>query len=209
MSTRSPHHTAMSSAETRQQTIEADLALCRRASQGDRPALRTLADRVAPRARTTASFLARSRADAEDIVQLSMIQILRSAGSYRGLGPLERWVDRLVIRTAMRILKARHRKLEVPVAEMPALPLPGFLENEVEGRQIFEHLLALIQRLTPKRRLVAMLCLVHEYSLSEVVEITDLPLNTVRDRLRMARKKLRMMIASDPVLQDWAKARER
>ena len=189
--------------------IGQDRELARAAAAGDRQARRVLLDRLLDRVRITVSCLNGGAADTDDLVQVSLIQILRSIGSFRGVSRLETWADRIAVRTAMRLIKSRRRRPEVALDRVSvdqADTGPG-PEGELARRQISRRLAALLGRLSPERRSVVTLCLVHEYRVSEIAEITGAPLNTVRDRLRVGRKQLRKMIAGDPVLADWMETR--
>jgi len=181
-----------------------DRELARAAAAGDPKARRELLDRLLDRVRTTVRYLNAGAADTDDLVQVSLVQILRSAGSFRGASRLETWADRITVRTAMRMIKARRRRPEVALEDLP-VDQPGGVdpEDRLSRRQVSEHLAVLLGRLSPERRTVVTLCLVHDYRVTEIAEITGAPLNTVRDRLRVGRKQLRKMIASDSVLADW------
>ncbi len=48
---------------------------------------------------------------------------------------------------------------------------------------------------------------IHEYSIAEISEMTDTLPNTVKDRLKHARKQLRKKITTDPVFSDWIQGR--
>ena len=45
------------------------------------------------------------------------------------------------------------------------------------------------------------------FTYKEIAEITDTRINTVRDRLQVARKKLRKLTLNDPVLRTYAEER--
>jgi hypothetical protein len=64
-----------------------DLALARAAAGKDAQALSALLDRVFDRVRRTTSYLAQGRADAEDLLQLALIEIARSVSGFRGECP--------------------------------------------------------------------------------------------------------------------------
>jgi len=183
---------------------EADLALTQAAAQGNQQARRALADRLLDRTRSTVRILVGANPDADDIAQLCLLEVLRSAGNFKGQGRLERWADRIVVRRTMRLLRRGRPKMqrEVPseaLLEDAAAELD--LEDELGRRQVWRRLAALLQKLSPERRVVVALSLLHDHSLAEIAEITGAPLNTVRDRLQTGRKKLRKYILNDPELR--------
>jgi len=189
---------------------DADLALARAATQGDVAARRQVADRLLDRTRITVRCLVGPDPDADDIVQLCLIRVLRSLGTYEGRSRLEHWADRIVVRRALRLVqRARpRRRREVQLEEPPEQgTAPGELEDRLTRQEIWRRLAHQLQRLTPERRVVVLLRLVHDHPVAEIAEITGAPLNTVRDRLRVGRKQLRKMIAGDPVLAEWMETR--
>jgi RNA polymerase sigma-70 factor (ECF subfamily) len=65
------------------------------------------------------------------------------------------------------------------------------------------HLARQLGRLSPERRSVLVLRLVHGYAVDEIAELTGAPLNTVRDRLARGRRQLRGMLEKDPAFAGW------
>ena len=62
-----------------------------------------VAERLAPRVRRLCRLLCRSSADADDAAQLALIEILRSASTFRVALSLEHWADRIAARVALRV----------------------------------------------------------------------------------------------------------
>lgn len=192
-----------------------DLALTRAAGQGDVRARQQLADRLFDRVRATVSYLAGGDPDKDDLVQLSLIEILRSAGNFRAEGHLEGWSDRITVRTSLRALKTRRRRDEIlhaaddAEAALERLPNDASsttapeLEVEAQRRQLHRGLALLLGRLDPQRRAAVILRWVHGYSVEEVAELTDARVNTVRGRLRRGKRQLRKLILTDPTLRGW------
>jgi RNA polymerase sigma-70 factor (ECF subfamily) len=160
-----------------------------------------MAERLIDRVRTTVAYLAPNHPDADDLVQRSLIEILRSAGSFRGESALETWADRIASRTAMRLIKQRARQAEV--VTLVADPEPEeFLSGEDEAAKagLRTRLSGLLSRLSPERRAAVVLHYVQGYSVQEIAELTETPANTVRDRLRVGKALLRKYILKDPAL---------
>lgn len=192
-----------------------DLTLAQAAGRGDLRARQQLADRLFDRVRATVSYLAGGDPDKDDLVQLSLVEILRSAGSFRAEGNLEGWADRIAVRTSLRWLKTRRRRDEVLHAVDDADALlerldteeasgegPG-LEQEAQRRQLHGRLARLLGRLDPERRAAVLLRWVHGYTVEEIAELTDARVNTVRGRLRRGKRQLRRLILTDPMLRGW------
>ncbi|MBI5548161.1 MAG: sigma-70 family RNA polymerase sigma factor [Deltaproteobacteria bacterium] len=177
------------------------MEVARAAAAGDADARRKLAERLLDRVRTTVTYLAPNHPDRDDLMQRSLIEILRSSGSFRGESSLETWADRIAARTAMRLIKQRARQAEV--VTLVADPEPEeFLSGEDEAAKasLRRRLSSLLSRLSPERRGAVVLHYVQGYTVEEIAEITETPANTVRDRLRVGKSLLRKYILNDRVL---------
>ncbi len=181
-----------------------DLELTRRAADGDRASRRVVATRLMERARSTVFYLASEDPDAEDYAQLAIIEVLRSAGNFRGECSLERWADRIVVRTAMRHIKRRRWRGTVVALDPEVERRPQRAgRDEPERRQVSRRLAEVLGSLSPERRAVVVLQLIYGHSIAEIADITDTKPNTVRDRLRLGRKQLRKTLARDPLFREW------
>ncbi len=188
---------AVSSTEKRKQ----DLNVAQAASQGDCQAQRELAERLINRVRTSVAYLAPNYADKDDLAQRALLEVLRSAGSFRAESSLETWADRIATRTAMRLIKQRARQAEI--VSLVSEPVDeGFHDGEEEARKtrLRNRLVNLLGRISPDRRNAVVLHFVHGYSVAEIAQMTEAPVNTVRDRLRIGKALLRKSILLDPVL---------
>lgn len=202
---------------------ESDLELARAAGQQDPGARRLLAERLFTRVRTTVHYLAPQDRDADDLVQRSLVEILSSVKGFRGESRLETWADRITVRTCMRALKKRQRRDQsvslvgdvLTVQEREGGAVARDLarprnpqEQTLSQRQLRQRLSLKLQRLTAARRMAMILRWVFGYSLKEIAELTEAPVNTVRDRLQVGKRQLRAMILKDSILRDWAEMME-
>ena len=91
-----------------------------RVAQADSSAQSELVHRLMGRVyRTTASLL-RSRSDADDATQMSLLEIMKSAGTYRGQSSLETWADRSFSgRKSTKPLEEMHRPADQFVRAHP------------------------------------------------------------------------------------------
>jgi len=205
----------MADAERATPANDRDLGLVRAAAAGDPAAQRAIVERLLERTRATVRYLAGDHPDADDLVQLGLIQVLESAPSFRGESSLETWADRIVIRTALRELKRlrlRGRLVEVVADAGADEPTGGqepllHPEREVARHQLAESLARLLDRLPDKQRTVVVLGLVHGLRNEEIAELVGAPGNTVAERLRVGRKKLRQAIAKNPAFREWVAKR--
>ena len=187
---------------TRPGEIGAQIAFA--AASGDPSAQRRLADLLLDRVALTVRYLAGGDSDADDYVQMAMIEILRSVGSFRGESSLETWAEKIAVRTTMRQLK--HRRWRGQIVELDPAP-DGVSRTAGADRLLAQsslaaRLAAIVGTLTPERREVVALRLVLGHSIEEIAGLTGAKINTVRDRLAVARRQLRSKIARDPVLRE-------
>jgi RNA polymerase sigma-70 factor (ECF subfamily) len=187
--------------------LSADLDLARQAAADVPGAREAVLGRVLDRVRASVYYLAGRDRDVDDLVQLALLDVLAATGAYRGEAPLERWADRIAVRSALKRLGRRRRREQIvtlpgdPPADQPAESEDGLLRRELRGL-LAEHL----AKLSEERRTAVILHLVHGYSVQEVAEATSAPVNTVRDRLQTGRKLLLAAVKRDPRLRDFTGA---
>lgn len=186
-----------------------DAKLARLAGQGDREAQRQLADRLVERVRTTVALLVPGDRDADDMVQVSLMGILKSAGSFRGESSLETWADRITVRTSLRLLRRRRRHEPADLGEQATAMTDDVRPDQtINRRRIGDHLTRHLHKLPIKQRTAVVLREVYEYSLDEIARMTATSVFTVKGRLRHGRKRLRQAMLRDPLLMEWARKRE-
>ena len=175
-----------------------DLRIARDATV-DRDAARRLLERIGPRVRHTVRLLVGRDDELEDYTHACFLAILENLGKYKGTGPLEAWAGQLTYRVLMRQLKRRRRseRTVTLVAEDTGVASTT-PEREVARRSRNDLWAAHLRKLPDKRRDTLVLRLVYGYSVAEVAQLTDAPLNTVRDRIRVGLKELRQSLAADP-----------
>jgi RNA polymerase sigma-70 factor (ECF subfamily) len=167
-------------------------------ASSDPQAQAAVAERLAPRVRRLCRLLCRSSADADDAAQVSLIEILRSASTFRVALSLEHWADRITARVALRV--ARRARTEQGFLRRWLSPgtLPwGTIANVSAGETI--NLDVLLERLSDDRRRAFVLHHALDLSVQEIAELTGVPPGTVKDRLVTARKQLRALLERESV----------
>src|SRR5688572_7367793 len=150
---------------------------------GNLEAQRTLVRRLLRRIQRLCRALLRNRHDAEDAVQLSVLEVLKSAHSYRGESSLERWSDRITVRTTLRAAAAERRTRGAPI-EGEAGVTHGNIEHSLLAGECLE-------RLSERQRSVLILRNGLECSIEEIGEVLGISPNTVKDHLLRGRGILR------------------
>jgi len=184
----------------------ADLSLMRRVAAADRHAQRVLAHRLATRVRRISQRLLSNRADADDASQLALIEILRCAPTYRDISTIERWADRITVRTVLRHAREQRKRLWqlstlIDIDSIGASnerPSPA----QATPRSVEEYL----SELPAARREVLVMKHSLGYTTEEIADLTDNPVGTIKDRLVAARKQLRKLIVRD--LRLWSRPQE-
>lgn len=181
---------------------EQDRRLMQQAAAGQVGARRQVAERLFLRVRNTTYYIVHHRHDAEDVAQRTLVDILRYAASYRGESSLERWADRVAVRNALAFLKRRREREAQTLDVADRLPDTAEPHGRLERRELSRELARLLGRLTKQRRVVVVLRLIHQHSITEIADILGIPVNTVRDRLQVGRRELRKWISKDQRLRE-------
>jgi RNA polymerase sigma-70 factor, ECF subfamily len=186
--------------------VAADLSLMKRVAAADKHAQRVLAHRLATRVRRISQRLLNNRADADDASQLALIEILRSAATYKDISTIERWADRITVRTVLRHAREQRKRLWQLGTLIDIDSIGSATERapspEATPRSVDEYL----AELPAARREVLVMKHSLGYTTEEIAELTDNPVGTVKDRLVAARKQLRKLIVRDMRL--WGRGQE-
>jgi RNA polymerase sigma-70 factor (ECF subfamily) len=138
-----------------------------------------------------ARLVCRDTSDAADAVQVGLEQAWRRRSTLRDGALLRPWLDRIVVREAVRVSKGRQTwlsRLFTPRSEVTWIEPP---DPHASDPSAFVVLQAAFQRLSPEQRAVVVLHLHFGYSVAETAEIVGAPDETVRSRLRSGRQRLR------------------
>lgn len=141
-------------------------------------------------------------ADAEDVVQEVFLQVHRSLGEFRGQAKFSTWLHRVTVNV---VLMARRAAKSRPVfAGEPTEdhePAKELLPDEdMARRRRIDAFRRLLDRLPEKKRTVFILHELEGRSPTEIAEIVEAPVLTVRTRLFYARRELDEMMRDDPTL---------
>lgn len=158
--------------------------MTRAVASGDQDARRLLAERLMDKIHRTLSYLSFSREEAEDFTQTALIQILRSAGSFRGECSLEYWATRVAIQTMAKKLEKRTRRAKLREVSFEPLLDTRDTDEEAELSRARVRLTEKIQTLTAEQQTAVVLHYLHGYGIDEIADITNSPVNTTRGRLR-------------------------
>ena len=124
---------------------------------------------------------------AKDVLQESLIKILRALPQYKPTGSFEAWLRRIVITTALQSYDKSCFRNERTSLDSIAEPLA---EPEIYQQLKVEDLIALIRTLPDGFQQVFNLYVIEGYSHKEIAELLQITESTSRSQLTRARKLL-------------------
>ena len=137
--------------------------------------------------------------DIEDLVQEIFIKIFRGLSGFKGGSRLSTWIYRIARNEAINS-KAKRRAETVPVE---TVDLSGPSDERPDRvffqRQKNRHIRELVSRLDEKYREVIELRYLAERSYSEISEIMEIPIGSVKTYIHRARKELKDMMSSSDI----------
>ncbi len=173
-----------------------DDALLARVAQQDVAALEELYDRYGKQAYSLAYRILGDSGAAEDAVQEAFVSIWRKASRFRSeRGMARTWLFAIVHHRAIDRLRARRFREQdaqaVPAsssdAEDPSDAVWATLQGDAVRRAVGQ--------LPLEQRRCIELAYFRGYTQAEIADLTDVPLGTVKGRLRLALHKLRDLLA--------------
>lgn len=179
--------------------LSADRDLLRQVALGGAAAMREVYARCSARAFAIAVRLLPTRADAEEILQETFLEVWRRAREFDPeRGGLETWVttiartraiDRLrSLGTVSRMVEGA-RQQPPPVSATPPSPDESAAQSQDEQR-----VRVAMAQLPPEQREVVLLAYFDGLSQSEIARKTGQPLGTVKTRARLALEKLALLL---------------
>jgi RNA polymerase sigma-70 factor (ECF subfamily) len=172
---------------------EEDRRLLGRVAGGDADALRLLYRQVAARAMAIAFRLLRDRAEAEDVVQETFLEVWKRAGQYEpDRGGAGAWIATIARSRAIDRLRAHGRSARAAQGTLderndPVEPMGPELAEQKRDR---ERVIGALSSLPPEQRQVIELAYFDGMTQTEIAAHTKEPLGTVKTRVRLAMAKL-------------------
>jgi RNA polymerase sigma-70 factor (ECF subfamily) len=161
----------------------------------DADAFAVVYDRHAGAAFSLAHRICGARTVAEDVCQEAFLAVWRSAGRYDArLGSVRSWLLTVVHHRAIdRVRRVTRHGAGIAGGQEAAERVPAHDDTEVEALEQVdrEELLGLVGALPDDQRRVIALSFYSGYSHTEVAGILDLPLGTVKSRMRRGLERLR------------------
>ena len=133
----------------------------------------------------------KNKAIAEDLTQDIFIKCYKSLHTYNGDAKLRTWLWRIAINHCKDYLKSwHHRNIVLKETEEPAT-YGSPVENKLIGKEENEWLSEAVMSLPVKYREVIYLFYFEERAIKEMAQVLNANENTIKTRLRKAKKLLR------------------
>jgi RNA polymerase sigma-70 factor (ECF subfamily) len=169
---------------------DALMALVRR---DDPNAFEVLYDRHVRAALALATQMCRRRAIAEEVVQEAFLSFWRSRGHFdRTRGNVRAWVLGIVRNRAIDVLRQHvaHDLADANRQVEDLLEASEHTDNEAGRREGARELLAALGGLPPEQSCVITLAYYGGYTHSEIAQMLDTPVGTVKGRMRLGLRKM-------------------
>ena len=158
-------------------------------------------DRTRPAVeKTVARLLGGADCDRDDVVQVAMLELLRSLNRYRGECSLDTWACTIAAHSVYKHLRRRglERSLFAPEAAPEVDSQPSHQQPVLRGmvQRVSQHLRDMVY----DRAWTFLLHDVHGYSLEEVAALTGVSVAAAQSRLVRGRRDLHERSAADPDL---------
>ena len=182
--------------------VQSDRALLGQYLAGDQSAISQLLDRHSRRVRDYIRMMVKDRDLADDILQDTLIKVVRviDEGRYVDSGKFLSWVLRIAHNQVIDHFRREKQQKQLTEADAgyDVLGTIRFSEPTVEDRmvsdQIAADIRALIEELPAEQREVVKMRYYANLTFKEIAEATDVSVNTALGRMRYALINLRRMI---------------
>jgi RNA polymerase sigma-70 factor (ECF subfamily) len=166
-----------------------DAELAARAAGGDAEAFHALADRHSDRLFRLAVALVGNSADAEDVLQETLIGAYRGLKSFQGRASVKTWLTRILVNQAAKFRRGKRRAEPISESQAAATGGAAGVEAKIDVQ-------AALAELSAEHRQVIVLRELEKLTYEEMAEVLDVPQGTVESRLNRARAALREKLKS-------------
>ncbi|HEY6879466.1 MAG TPA: RNA polymerase sigma factor [Polyangiales bacterium] len=181
-------------------------ALARAATDGRADAARTLIVSVTPAVlRSVRGVLGTAHPDVEDTAQEAMLRFVHALAGFRYESSVLHFACKVAVHTALNVRRSHKRRGEGRTEELESSDHPSLgpaPDEELSSAARREGARELFAMLPTAQAEVFVMHIVLGLSIEETAAACDVPANTVRSRLRLAKQAMRMRASSIPALRD-------
>jgi RNA polymerase sigma-70 factor (ECF subfamily) len=180
---------------------ESDVALVRKAQQGDADAFAALFYAHRPRVYSLCLRMTKNTAEAEDLTQDAFLQVFRKLSRFRGNAALSTWLYRLAVNTVlMHFRKKRLRQVSLDDPSNQDTPIAkreyGSVDERLTGSLHRIALARAIQELPAGYRTIFLLHEIKGYEHQEIARILRCSVGNSKSQLHRARLMMRELLGS-------------
>jgi RNA polymerase sigma-70 factor (ECF subfamily) len=197
--------------------FQIDTTTLTQASQGDTAALTAIVTELRPHIEKQLLRYPLSDEDRRDLVQSTLMQIIRRVGSFRGDSSFSTWLFRVTANEALMLMRSqrRHRSRLVEGLDLEELgSLPAANDGQLEERadataaasERDARVRAALDELPAEYRDVVALHYNQDLGLQEIADRLATTESAVRSRLHRARSRLRTILSKQDVGGEFAAA---
>ncbi len=157
-----------------------------------------LYDRYSPRMLSVCYRFAKSREDAEDMLQEGFIKIFTQLHQYRNEGALEGWIRRIIVHTCINVLK-KNKKFSETVDLIHAYAFhtkEDLIPSIIQAKQVVE----CIRMLPLGYKTVLNLYAIEGYSHKEIGKMLDIEESTSRSQYTRAKAMLEDILVKKNII---------
>jgi RNA polymerase sigma factor (sigma-70 family) len=153
-----------------------------------------LFQRFAGKMMTVCRRYACDQTEAEDMLQDAFIKVFTHIGQYRFEGPLEAWIRRIVVHSALKVLQKKRIRFADIAMEVDTIQNR---DTDALSNLGAAELMKLINALPDGYRVVFNLYVIEGYDHNEIAALLDISPATSRSQLLKARRALRDQIVEN------------
>lgn len=154
---------------------------------------------------TLAARLTGSTAAADDVLQESFLEVIRSLAKFRGDASLATWIRRIAVSKSLMYLRSAWRRratLFRDLGDAGASAIEPASAAEARAVQLNMDLEKALARLPDISRVVVLLYDVEGYSHAEIAELMGMSVSFSKSQVSRAHARLREMLGSDALMED-------
>lgn len=173
---------------------EIDIDIIQKAALGDTDALEEVYKTFSSTVYSIAVGITRNSQDAEEATQDAFVKIFRNMRSFKFDSSFGTWIYRIAVNAAINVYRARQRR----AAPMTRIEDAGDIHDprsdapreRLRNQDTKSKVAEMLETLSPEHRSCIVLREIEGLDYKEMADILDIPLNTVRSRLKRAREAL-------------------
>ncbi len=142
-----------------------------------------------------AQRLVNNAADADEIVNETMLAVWRAAARFEGDSRVRTWLFGIVNHRAIDLLRRRRRSVADEIEDIIDESPGCSITDVISGVQDAGHVRNCVEQLPERQRVVVHLAFFEELSYPEVAEALNVPVGTIKTRVMHAKLRLQRCLA--------------